>query len=124
MLYGNCYNEFRHLYLTLQSVLQVLQLPLLMRQTQAFKHPFLMTVASVKCLTSSFFSLSMSASFWLLMYSVSIRANCRRSSSSAARRPLYSASSKQASSTVFESLSAASLSRVEPKCVVNLRALI
>ncbi|TNN48598.1 hypothetical protein EYF80_041185 [Liparis tanakae] len=41
----------------------------------------------------------------------SMRASCLRSSSSAASRPLYSASSKHASSTVFDSLSAASLSR-------------
>lgn len=60
--------------------------------------------------TSSFFSLSLSASFWLWMYSVSIRASCLRSSNSAARRPLYSASRRQASSTVFDSLSAACLS--------------
>lgn len=71
-------------------------------------------------LASSFFSLSMSASLWLVMYSVSMRASCLRSSSSAASRPLYSASSKQASSTVFDSLSAASLSRFAPKWVVKV----
>lgn len=71
---------------------------------------------SVCCwLASSFFSLSMSASLWLPMYSVSIRASCLRSSSSAASRPLYSANSKHASSTVFDSLSAASLSRFVQK---------
>lgn len=74
----------------------------------------------MQCLTSSFFSLSISASFWLLMYSVSMRASCLRSSSSAASRPLYSASSKQASSTVFDSLSAASLSTVGPRRIVKV----
>lgn len=61
----------------------------------------------------------MSASLWLLMYSVSIRASCLRSSSSAASRPLYSANNKHASSTVFDSLSAASLSRLATKWVVK-----
>lgn len=61
-------------------------------------------------LTSSFFSFSDRTSFWFWVYSTSIRASWRRSSSSAARRPLYSASNRHASSTVFERRSAASLS--------------
>lgn len=61
-------------------------------------------------LTSSFFSFSVRTSFWFWVYSISMRASWRRSSSSAARRPLYSASSRHASSTVFERRSAASLS--------------
>lgn len=63
--------------------------------------------------TSSFCSFCVSPSFWLWRKTVSVRVSCLRSSISAAKRPLKSASNMQASSTSRERRSPDSLSEAQ-----------